>query len=74
DFYPKLQEHILGCLLHLTWSGDGNEFSNKERSKLVILNNQMFHYKVMHINYTTYDVHCGQDSINSRNHADIMVL
>jgi len=28
----------------------------------------------MRINYTTYDVRRGQDSINSRNHADIMVL
>lgn len=28
----------------------------------------------MRINYTTYDVHLGQDSVNARNHADIMVL
>ncbi|KAF8955631.1 hypothetical protein BDZ97DRAFT_1673366, partial [Flammula alnicola] len=74
DFYPKLQEHILGRLHHPTWSGDGNEFSNEERSKLVILNNRMFRHKVMRINYTTYDVRRGQDSINSRNHADVMVL
>ena len=28
----------------------------------------------MRINYTTYDVHLGQDTINPRNHADIMTL
>lgn len=28
----------------------------------------------MRINYTTYDVRLGQDSVNARNHADIMVL
>jgi len=28
----------------------------------------------MRVNYTSYDVRQGQDSINSRNHADIMTL
>ncbi|KDR69150.1 hypothetical protein GALMADRAFT_230924 [Galerina marginata CBS 339.88] len=74
DFYPKLQEHLLARLHHPTWTGDGSEFSDEERSKLAILNNRLFRHKVMRINYTTYDVRRGQDSINSRNHADIMVL
>ena len=34
----------------------------------------MFWHKVMHINYTSYDVRRGQDSINSRNHANVMIL
>ena len=74
DFYPKLQDHLLARLEHPTWSGDGNEFSNEERFKLVILNNRLFRHKVMRVNYTTYDVRRGQDSLNSRNHADVMVL
>src|ERR1700724_836981 len=28
----------------------------------------------MRVNYTTYDLRCAQDSLNSRTHADIMVL
>ena len=60
--------------MHPTWSGDGNEFSDEEYFKLVILNNQLFRHKVMHVNFTTYDVSRGQDSLNSRNHADVMVL
>ena len=43
-------------------------------NKLVILNNRLFRHKVMHVNFTTYDVHCGQDSLNSHNHANVMVL
>ncbi|KAF8155662.1 hypothetical protein B0H34DRAFT_859991 [Crassisporium funariophilum] len=70
DFYPKLQEHLLARLHHPTWTGNGN----KLRSKLVILNSRLFRHKVMQINYTAYDVRRGQDSINSRNNADIMTL
>ena len=39
DFYPKLQNHHLAQLVHPTWSGDGNEFSDEEHFKFVILNN-----------------------------------
>ncbi|KAF9472386.1 hypothetical protein BDN70DRAFT_900592 [Pholiota conissans] len=74
NFIPKLQEHLLGRTLHPTWSGDGNEFTDDERGKIFIVNMRMFHHKVMRINYTGYDVRLGQDSINSRNHADIMIL
>ncbi|KAF8960116.1 hypothetical protein BDZ97DRAFT_1666295, partial [Flammula alnicola] len=74
DFYPKLQEHLVGRLHHPEWSGDGNEFSDDERAKLYIANERMFLHKVMRVNYTSYDMRQGQDSINSRNHADIMTL
>ncbi|KAF8151063.1 hypothetical protein BJ912DRAFT_1071771 [Pholiota molesta] len=74
DFYPKLQEHLLGRILHPTWSGDGNEFSEVERNRIFIVNERLYRHKVMRINYTTYDVRLGQDSINARNHADIMTL
>lgn len=74
NFTPKLQEHLLGRVLHPTYSGDGNEFSEEECGKIFIVNEQMYRHKVMRINYTTYDVRLGQDSINARNHADIMIL
>ncbi|KJA12543.1 hypothetical protein HYPSUDRAFT_118832, partial [Hypholoma sublateritium FD-334 SS-4] len=38
------------------------------------INERLYRHKVMRINYTTYDVRLGQDSVNARNHADIMVL
>jgi hypothetical protein len=61
-------------MLHPTWSADPNEHSAEERGKIFIVNNRLYRHKVMRINYTTYDVRLGQDSINSRNHADIMTL
>jgi hypothetical protein len=61
-------------MLHPTWSADPNEYSVEEQGKICIVNNRLYRHKVMRINYTTYDVRLGQDSINSRNHADIMML
>ncbi|KAF9475264.1 hypothetical protein BDN70DRAFT_769086, partial [Pholiota conissans] len=56
DFYPKLQEHVLSRILHPTWSGDGNEFSDEERNKVFFVNERLYRHKVMRINYTTYDI------------------
>ncbi len=61
-------------ILHPTWSGDGAEYSDEERNKVFFVNERLYRHKVMRINYTTYNVRLGQDSVNARNHADIMVL
>ncbi|KAJ7141089.1 hypothetical protein C8R44DRAFT_604322, partial [Mycena epipterygia] len=74
DFRPKLQEHLLGRLLHPTWSGNGREFSPEQRKKVIIVNDRIYRHKVLRINYTSYDVRRGQDSMNPRTHADIMML
>ncbi|KAJ7443801.1 hypothetical protein FB451DRAFT_1568533 [Mycena latifolia] len=74
DFRPKLQEHLLGRLLHPTWSGNGREFSTAERNRLLIVNDRIYRHKVLRVNYTSYDVRRGQDSMNPRTHADIMML
>ncbi|KAG5649352.1 hypothetical protein H0H81_004375 [Sphagnurus paluster] len=74
DFYTKLQDHLLGRVLHPNWSGGPNKFSETECANILILNDRFYRHKVMRVNYTSYDVWRGQDSINSRNHADIMTL
>ncbi|KAK7006473.1 hypothetical protein R3P38DRAFT_3602728, partial [Favolaschia claudopus] len=74
DFVPKLREHLLGRLLHPNWSGDGHEFTSAERSKILIVSNRLYRHKVMRVNYTSYDIRRGQDSMNPRTHADIMTL
>ncbi|KAJ7744585.1 hypothetical protein B0H16DRAFT_1727153 [Mycena metata] len=74
DFRPKLQEHLLGRLLHPPWSNDGHEFSPQQRNQLLIVNDRIYRHKVIRINYTSYDVRRGQDSMNPRTHADIMML
>lgn len=64
----------MGCILHPTWLGDSDEFSEEERNRITIVNERLYRHNVMRINYTTYDVHLGQDSINARNHTDVMIL
>ncbi|KAJ7712525.1 hypothetical protein B0H14DRAFT_679246, partial [Mycena olivaceomarginata] len=56
------------------WSGNGQEFSTSERNRLLIVNDRVYRHKVLRVNYTSYDVHRGQDSMNPRTHADIMML
>jgi hypothetical protein len=41
---------------------------------VTFVNNRIYKHKVMRVNYTTYDLRRAQDSLNSRTHADIMVL
>ena len=74
NFHSKLHDHLLGRMLHPTWSGNLNEYSAKEHGRICIVNNRLYIHKVMRINYTTYDVRLGQDAINPHNHADIMTL
>jgi len=41
---------------------------------IVFANNWIYEHKVLCINYTTYNLCCGQDPLNSRTHADFMTL
>jgi hypothetical protein len=40
----------------------------------MLVNDRIYRHKVIRVNYTTYDLRREQDSLNSRTHADIMVL
>lgn len=40
----------------------------------MILNNRFYQPKMTRVNYTSYDVRQGQDSLNARNHAYIVTL
>ncbi len=63
DFIPKLKDHILRCLLG-DEIGPNDDPTPEQLSYLHITNNRIYHHKVLWINYTTYDVHRDQDSIN----------
>ncbi|KAJ7724503.1 hypothetical protein B0H16DRAFT_1333481, partial [Mycena metata] len=60
NFLPKLKGHLLSWLAHPDWSGNGNEFTSDNYSKLLIKNDRLYHHKVLRVNYTTYDVCRGQ--------------
>ena len=74
NFRPKLEEHVLARLQHPKWSGNGREFSDKERQQVIFANERIYRHKIMRVNYTTYDVRRGQDSLSSRKRSNIMML
>ncbi|KAG6895033.1 hypothetical protein C0992_003455 [Termitomyces sp. T32_za158] len=74
NFLPKLKEHLLACILHPDWTGDGNEFTPEQQYRLLIRNDRLYIHKIFRVNFTTYDVRRDQDSMNPRTGADIMTL
>ncbi|KAJ3531672.1 hypothetical protein NM688_g7542 [Phlebia brevispora] len=55
------------------FDGTEPEFSDAERRSLVFRDNRIYMHKVLHVNYTTYDLRRAQDSLNPRTHADVML-
>jgi hypothetical protein len=53
---------------------NGRQFNIEDRAQLIIQGNRMYLHKVLRVNYSTYDVRRAQDSMNPRNHANIMTL
>jgi len=49
-------------------------FTDTDRNTVRIVDNRIYSAKVLRVNYTTYDVRRGQDSMNPRTeHCDVMV-
>ncbi|KAJ3821654.1 hypothetical protein F5880DRAFT_1485705 [Lentinula raphanica] len=75
NFWPKLQDHLLGRLLNRQFDGDTHEsFTDADRNHIRLKGGQFISLKTCRINYTTYDVRRDQDTINPSNHADVMML
>ncbi|THH05402.1 hypothetical protein EW146_g9914 [Bondarzewia mesenterica] len=74
DFLGCLKDHLLSRCLGRQYDGDEVKFSEAERNTIFIQQHLIYCHKVLRINYTSYDVHRGQDSINPRTDADVMVL
>ncbi|KAJ3804112.1 hypothetical protein F5876DRAFT_70902 [Lentinula aff. lateritia] len=72
NFLPKLKDHILKRLLGIPQNE--REFSAAQRATITFKNNKIFRHKVIHLNYTTYDMRRNQDSCNPRTQSDIMML
>ncbi|KAG1842081.1 hypothetical protein F4604DRAFT_1939089 [Suillus subluteus] len=74
NFLLHLKDHLLGRLSGLAYDGDETLFTATEQNSVIIMNNWIYHHKVLRVNYTTYNLQCAQDSLNPHTHADIMVL
>jgi hypothetical protein len=69
-----LKDHLLSRLLNQDYDGDEQVFSDDDRNTVCIIDNRFYSAKVLRVNYTTYDVRRGQDSLNPRTqHCDVMV-
>lgn len=55
-------------------AANGGEFPEADRGRVIIANDRIYRHKVFRVKYTTYDVRRGQDSINPRTNANVMVL
>ncbi|KIK51301.1 hypothetical protein GYMLUDRAFT_181641, partial [Collybiopsis luxurians FD-317 M1] len=72
NFLPKLKTYFLQRILEIT--KNGWEFTDGDFASITFQHNRIYCHKVVHFNYTTYDMCCNQDSCNPRTHADIMVF
>jgi len=68
------KDHLLGCLLGRDFDGDESHFTPQERNHLTFTNNCIYKHKILHVNYTTYDLRQMQDSLNPWTHANFMTL
>ncbi|KAE9394764.1 hypothetical protein BT96DRAFT_998272 [Gymnopus androsaceus JB14] len=75
NFYRKLKDHPLGCLLEQEFDGDTHKsFTDEQCKSIVLFDNKMFATKTLRINFTMYDVHQDQDVINPcTDHCNVMV-
>ena len=69
-----LKSHLLARLLDLSYDGDEHQFSRQDLADVTIQQERLYTHKIMRINYTTYDTHRDQDTVNTRTHPDFMVL
>ncbi|KAF8239262.1 hypothetical protein L208DRAFT_1475754, partial [Tricholoma matsutake] len=64
----------LSHLLGHEFDGDKFQYTNEDRCTIQIIGDQIYSGKVLCINYTSYDIHRDQDSMNPHTHCDVMVL
>ncbi|KAF7970329.1 hypothetical protein HWV62_24352 [Athelia sp. TMB] len=74
DFVPRLKDHLLSRMLGRQYDGDEELFTDADRASVHIEENRINSVKVLRINYTTYDLQRDRDSLNPRNHCDVMVM
>ncbi|KAE9385440.1 hypothetical protein BT96DRAFT_840715, partial [Gymnopus androsaceus JB14] len=74
NFYPKLQDHLLTCILGKEFDGDEEEYTDEDRNTIRLSNGKIFAVRTLRINYTTYNVRWDYELINPRtDHCMVMV-
>jgi hypothetical protein len=70
-----LQEHLLNRLMHLSAiQASTTVFSDSERNSILVPTSSIVQHPTLRVQYTSYDVHRAQDTLNPRfNHHFVMV-
>src|SRR5215471_20976245 len=91
NFLPKLKEHLLPCVLSdlrdrrkikASFVGDSqleqaDDFDDSvcKPESILFKHDRLYRHNMIRINYTTYDVRRGQDTIHPKtSHCNIMTL
>ena len=65
---------MLARLQNCEYDGEDHKYSAAEQNTVQILNNRIYLSKVLQVNFTSYDVHHEQDSMNPWTNCNVMVL
>lgn len=72
-FLRSLKSHLLRRLPGSEADGGNTLPTDADIQSVRIAADKLYVHKTMRINYTTYDMRRGQDSVNPRTHADVMM-
>ena len=61
-------------LCNQPYNGDQEPFSDHDHMPVHIVDNKIYSSQVLRINFTTYNIHRDQDTVNLHTHSDIIVL
>ena len=74
NFIPNLKDYALCKVLGLEHDANEINFSESQQASITFIKNKIYQHKVLHVNYTTYNMQREQDLLNPHMHANIMVL
>ena len=73
-FLPKLQDHLLGRLMHRAFDGDTHEeFTDLDRNSIRFMGSKIYSVQTCQVYYTSYDLQRQCDTVNPCAHPDIML-
>ncbi|CAA7270389.1 unnamed protein product [Cyclocybe aegerita] len=75
NFLPKLQDHLLACLMGREFDRDDqtHTFSHEERNLVHFLGGKIYSVQTCRLYYTSYDLQRQSDTINPTSHPNIFI-
>ncbi|KAG2064174.1 hypothetical protein BDR04DRAFT_962928, partial [Suillus decipiens] len=64
NFILQLKDHLLAHLQGIEYSGDKHDFTDEDHDQVIFANNQLHKHSVLQVNYTTYNCHILDSTLN----------